>query len=237
VSDADRAHWARVAADWIAWARAPGHDAFWYYRAGLAALIGPGGGDALDVGCGEGRVSRLLGELGYRVTAADAVAEMVAVAGEADSAAEYAVAPVAALPFADARFPLVVAYNLLMDVDDLGAAVAELRRVIRPDGRLVLSIVHPLQDRGGLEGVAFTLREDWFATLPFQGRDERDGLGVDFAGWARPLPAYVHALRRARFAVTDLREPRPVPAPLPAHLESAQRRPVFLWMVAEPHPR
>lgn len=236
MTGSDRAHWARAAADWIAWARAPGHDAFWYYRAGLAALIGPGSGEALDVGCGEGRVSRLLGELGYRVTAADAVAAMVAAAREADSAAEYAVAPAAALPFADGRFPLVVAYNLLMDVDDLDGALAETRRVIRPDGRLVLSIVHPLQDRGEAEGAAFALRDDWFATIPFRGRDERDGLGVDFAGWARPLPVYVAALRRAGFAVTDLREPQPDPGPLPPHLAGARRLPVFLWMVAEPGP-
>ena len=40
--DRDAAHWSAIAADWIAWARKPGHDAFWYYREGLAALIGPG---------------------------------------------------------------------------------------------------------------------------------------------------------------------------------------------------
>ena len=80
MSDPDRAHWSRVAAAWVAWARRPGHDEFWYYRAGLADLIGRGDGEALDVGCGEGRVSRLLGELGYRVTATDAVPEMVAAA-------------------------------------------------------------------------------------------------------------------------------------------------------------
>ncbi len=236
MTGADSAHWAKIAANWITWARTPGHDAFWYYRGALAALIGRGAGDALDVGCGEGRVSRLLGELGYRVTAADAVAEMVAAAREADSAADYAVAPAAALPFADRRFPLVVAYNLLMDVDDADATLAELRRVITPDGRLVVSIVHPLQDRGGAEGAAFVLRDDWFATNRFQGREERDGLAVEFAGWARPLPAYVAALRRAGFALTDLREPQPDPGQLPVHLEGARRLPVFLWMVAEPHP-
>ena len=82
----DRRHWSRAARDWIEWARRPGHDAFWSYRKRLAELIGPGRGEALDVGCGEGRVSRLLRELGWRVTAADAVEEMVAAAREAGSA-------------------------------------------------------------------------------------------------------------------------------------------------------
>jgi hypothetical protein len=36
----------------------PNHDAFWAYRASLAAFICRGNGQALDVGCGEGRVSR-----------------------------------------------------------------------------------------------------------------------------------------------------------------------------------
>ena len=55
---ADRVHWSRAARDWIAWARAPGHDAFWHYRAGARRADRPRPGAALDVGCGEGRVAR-----------------------------------------------------------------------------------------------------------------------------------------------------------------------------------
>jgi 2-polyprenyl-3-methyl-5-hydroxy-6-metoxy-1,4-benzoquinol methylase len=86
----DRVHWERVAREWTAWARKPGHDAFWSYRAALAEFVGPGSGEALDVGCGEGRVSRELKALGWRVTATDAVAAMVAAAREIDSADAYA---------------------------------------------------------------------------------------------------------------------------------------------------
>ena len=232
----DAAHWSRIARDWIAWARKPGHDAFWFYRDGLAALIGPGQGAALDVGCGEGRVSRLLKELGYRVTAVDAVAEMVAAARQAGSADAYGTGPASALPVADASFDLVLAYNMLMDVEDLDAAAAELRRVIRDDGRLVVSVVHPLRDRGALREGGFVLSEDWFATSYFEGRDARDGLAVDFAGWSRPLGGYVAALAAAGFAITGLVEPAPDPGALPPHLADARRVPIFLWLVAAPHP-
>src|SRR5262249_46134715 len=112
-TDDDRRHWSRVAAEWIAWARTPNHDAFWAYRAALAAFIGPGSGDALDVGCGEGRISRELTALGYHVIATDPVAELVRAAADARSARDYAQAESAALPFAAARFDLVVAYNVL----------------------------------------------------------------------------------------------------------------------------
>ena len=82
----DRNHWSRVAREWIAWARLPGHDAFWANRSSLVNVVGPGDGSALDVGCGEGRVSRVLKGLGYRVTAADPVVELVTTAAVAHSA-------------------------------------------------------------------------------------------------------------------------------------------------------
>src|SRR3712207_4425486 len=112
----DREHWSRVASEWIAWARVPGHDAFWAYRTALVKFVGRGDGSALDVGCGEGRISRVLKGLGYRVTASDPVAELVKAAAEVDSAHAYAVADAAALPFTNSRFDLIVAYNVLMDV-------------------------------------------------------------------------------------------------------------------------
>jgi SAM-dependent methyltransferase len=64
-------HWERVAPDWIAWTRTPGHDAFWSYREGFRAFVPPPGEATLEVGCGEGRISRELADLGHRVTALD----------------------------------------------------------------------------------------------------------------------------------------------------------------------
>ena len=46
----------------------------------MLTFIGHGAGDALDVGCGEGRVSRVLKECGYRVTAIDPVEQFIAAA-------------------------------------------------------------------------------------------------------------------------------------------------------------
>src|SRR6516164_8795874 len=97
----DIEHWSRIAAEWTAWARAPNHDAFWAYRASLLAFIGRGEGDALDVGCGEGRVSRVLKECGYRVSATDPVELFVQAAEEARSADHYEVAAATDLPFTD----------------------------------------------------------------------------------------------------------------------------------------
>src|SRR3984885_2433761 len=113
-TDTDKEHWSRVASEWIAWARTPHHDAFWAYRDAFAAFVGPGEGTALDVGCGEGRISRELKKLGYRVTAVDPTPQLLDAAAEADSAHDYVMVTATDLPFGDHHFDLVVAYNMLM---------------------------------------------------------------------------------------------------------------------------
>lgn len=51
------ADWDREAANWLAWARTPGHDVYWHYRDAFFALVPTAGEATLEVGCGEGRVS------------------------------------------------------------------------------------------------------------------------------------------------------------------------------------
>jgi ubiquinone/menaquinone biosynthesis C-methylase UbiE len=131
----DIEHWSRIASGWTTWARAPNHDEFWAYRASLISFLGHGAGDALDVGCGEGRVSRALKECGYRVTAIDPVEKLVSAAEQAGSADYYTIAAAADLPF-DCSFDLAVAYNVLMDVEDIPGALRKIRRVLRPSGTL-----------------------------------------------------------------------------------------------------
>jgi SAM-dependent methyltransferase len=235
---ADREHWARVARDWTAWARKPGHDAFWAYRDALVAWLGAGTGEALDLGCGEGRVSRELKALGYRVTAADTVAELVAIAAEADSAHDYATADGAALPFDDGLFDLVVAYNVLMDVEDVPGVLREVRRVLKPGGALMVSLVHPFRDRGNFTGpepdAPFVLRGSYYGRERFEGSEERDGLRMDFAGWSQPLENYAAALEAAGLAITAIREPQPDHPEDDDRLKQWARVPLFLWLKARP---
>ncbi len=231
----DEAHWTRVAQQWIAWARSPDHDAFWAYREALVDFIGPGRGEALDIGCGEGRVSRELRKLGYHVTASDAVAPMVDAAREADSADAYVVASAAKLPFADASFDLAMAYNVLMDVEDVPAAVAEARRVLKPAGELLISLVHPFRDRGRFAGpepdAPFVLEGSYYGRVRFEGEEEHNGLRMHFAGWSQPLEAYVAALAQAGLAITALREPLP-DLTNSDRLQQWSRLPLFLWLKA-----
>jgi len=234
--DVDIEHWSRIAAEWTAWARAPNHDAFWAYRASLVAFIGQGVGDALDVGCGEGRVSRVLKDCGYRVTAVDPVEQLISAAEQAGSADAYKIAAAADLPFKNCSFDLAVAYNVLMDVDDVPAALKEVRRVLRPSGTLVISIVHPFADRGRFAGpqanAPFVLQKSYFGRERFEGTEVRDGLQMHFAGWSQPLESYMAALESAELAVTSLREPIPDTRDKGSHMERWNKVPLFLWLKA-----
>jgi len=239
-TDEDRKHWSRVASEWVAWARAPNHDAFWTYREALVTFIGRGDGEALDVGCGEGRVARELINCGYRVTAVDPVPELVEAAIQARSAHHYAIAGATDLPFEDSSFDLVVAYNVLMDVEDVPAALKEIRRVMRPEGQVLISIVHPFSDRGRFASEdgdsSFVLQGTYFGRQHFEGTEERNGLRMHFAGWSQPLEAYAFALERVGLAITSLREPIPDLGDGQDHMEQWTRVPLFLWLKARPRP-
>jgi SAM-dependent methyltransferase len=128
----------------------------------------------------------------------------------------------------------VVAYNMLMDVADLPGSVAEMARVVRPDGRLVVSVVHPLADLNLLEPGAGGVGGDatYFDSRRFEGAEAKGGLTMRYAGWARPLQQYVEALEAAGFAVASLREPAADCGEGRAHMEPWRRMPLFLWMRA-----
>jgi SAM-dependent methyltransferase len=192
----------------------------------------------LDVGCGEGRISRELTACGFQVTAVDPVIRLLTAATEAQSARNYAVASAAELPFENAQFDLVVAYNVLMDVEDVPTALKEFRRVLRPTGQLIISISHPFVDHGRFAGkemnAPLVVEGTYFGRQRFDGVDERDGLRMHFAGWSYPLEAYAIALEEAGLAITSLREPVPDLDDGRDHMAPWLRMLLFLWLKARP---
>ncbi len=143
-------HWESAADAWITWTRRPGHDAFWSYRERFRSFLPPPGRSTLEVGAGEGRIARELVDLGHHVTALELSPTLLEAARAAGSAHDYVRADAEHLPFPDATFDRVVAYNVLMDVADMPATVGELGRVLRPGGTVTISIVHPFDP--GREG-------------------------------------------------------------------------------------
>ncbi len=114
------------------------------FAAALAPLCGPG--PVVEIGVGTGIIARpLQAELGRPVLGFDLAPEMLAYAHER-LGARVGVADVGALPVRDGAAGVVVACWLIHLVGDPAAVLREVRRVLRPDGRLVV-----LSSRGELE--------------------------------------------------------------------------------------
>lgn len=100
------------------------------------------GRDVLDVGCGDGALAVALARRGGRMVAVDASAAMIAGArrraeeGGADILLCRAEAD--RLPFGPARFDRVIAIAVLCFIEDAVPSFAEMARVLRPGGRLVI---------------------------------------------------------------------------------------------------
>ncbi|MBV8931662.1 MAG: class I SAM-dependent methyltransferase, partial [Kutzneria sp.] len=141
-------------------------------------------GDALDAACGTGRHARRLVDLGHKVVGVDLTEPMLARARQSVPEARFVQADLLDIPAGDGTFDLVVCGLALAHVEDLAAAIAELGRVLRPGGRMVVSVLHPFQAHLG-----------WHA--PF-----KDGAG--HRGFVREY-AHSHADYIGAFSTASLR--------------------------------
>lgn len=172
----------------------------------------------LDVGCGQGIVTRALARAGAtRVTGTDVTPEMLD-AARAHEAAEplgidYVLADAQRLDgLADDTFDVVTCQLALMDIPDLDATLAAVARVLRPGGALVASIGHPCF----LAPFASTLSASDGTPGRFVSRYLTEGFwrspnpeGVRRAGnHHRTLATYLSALLAAGFALDTVEEPR-----------------------------
>ncbi len=203
--------WEEQAANWVRWARQPGHDSYWrFHRDAFLSLVPPPGRLTLDIGCGEGRLARDLKARGHRVVAIDASPTLVAHAREADPSMDVLVADAARLPLQDQVADLGVAFMSLQDMDDMPGAVGETFRVLAAGSRFCLAVVHPLNSAGRFSSEAsdapFTIADDYLAPHSYTDAIERDGLPMTFHSQHWPLERYFSALEQAGFLVEALRE-------------------------------
>jgi ubiquinone/menaquinone biosynthesis C-methylase UbiE len=117
----------------------------------ILAPIHPG--DALDVGCGTGRVTAMLCQLGHRVVGVDPSEAMLDRARAKELPATFRVGSFDALPAEDSSVDLVTSTLALTHVTDLGPPIAEFARVLRPDGVLVTTDVHPFSTALGAQAL------------------------------------------------------------------------------------
>ncbi len=110
------------------------------HEATIAALAPLHGLTLLDAGCGTGYALQLAAKAGARVSALDASGPLLEVVRERIPDADVRVGDLEALPYDDATFDVVTAFNSVQYASAPAAAVAELARVTRPGGRVAIGV-------------------------------------------------------------------------------------------------
>jgi SAM-dependent methyltransferase len=176
------------------------NGAFVYELAGgvLEWLAAHPGEHILDLGCGDGQLTKRIAASGASVLGVDASAEMVAAARLRGIAADEANAQ--CLPYSDGSFDAVFSNAALHWVRDQDAMLAEVHRVLKPGGRFVAEM-------GGHGNVAAILVA-LMAVLARHGHSDLED-GVNYY----PTPnAYTRRLQSHGFRVQQIALiPRPTP--------------------------
>ncbi len=106
-----------------------------FLRSGVSS-----GDRALDLGCGAGELTAALSQAGAHVIGAEVARAAVARARARHPELDFRVVPFAGpLPFADARFDLVWASEVIEHVADTARWLSEVRRVLVPGGHLLVT--------------------------------------------------------------------------------------------------
>lgn len=111
------------------------------------------GAVALDAGCGTGRLTAELVSIGYETIGVDVTAEMLAVAEQSVTDADFRLGSFEQLPVDDDSIDLIVSGLAVCHADGLDVVFAEFARVLRPGGQVVMSNPHPFTAGSG--GQAF----------------------------------------------------------------------------------
>ena len=212
---------------------------------------------ALDLGCGSGTYATRLAARGAQVVGVDLSATMLGLARDrartSEVALELLIADIARpLPFSSAQFDLVFTATALHYVEDLGSAVREIARVMRPQARLIASVLHPmntahfpvhLSNDGSVDG--WEARAQWPSRYfgaarrsietPWLGFGNVSHEGRRLDCCHHTLSDYFAAMQSAGLRVAELREPCPpaaFAAKNAARYEEAMSLPLYLIIVA-----
>jgi SAM-dependent methyltransferase len=189
----------------------------------LRALLGPGSGTCLEVGCGTGVHAATVRELGWTPIGVDISTGMLR---HARGRLAIAMADAQRLPFRDKSLPVVISVMVHTDMPGYLAVVSEAARVLRPGGALVHVGVHPcfcggFADRSKPQAVVIRpgYRDGHWTKASWTDKGVRDKVGATHF----PLPGLLHAFTDAGLALDRFAEGG---IPTPQVLAIRARKPV-----------
>lgn len=188
----------------------------------------------LDVGCGEGRFCRMLSAEGVSCTGADPTRALLERARELDPSGVYIEAPGDALPAEDASFDLVVSYLSLLDMPEISAPIAEMARVLKPSGTLLIANCNSFNTAGAETGWVRGFGGELKHYPVDHYLDERGfwtaWRGIRIVNHHRPLSTYMREFLRHGLELRFFDEPAPIAGAPEPKAERYRRVPWFVVM-------
>ena len=218
LSERLHSQWVESAQDWI--------DTDQAVRTGmldswmLDALGNVGGKSAIDIGCGEGRFSRLLSQLGASVTGVDLTEALIARARTMSTGEAYILGDAENLSDVESEsFDIAVSYIVLVDLLDYRGAIEAAYRVLRPVGRFVVCNIHPMRSSLPAGWIKQADRKLFYPVDDYthEGPREWTWWGRRFVNMHRTLSSHIAAFLDAGFTLRALHEPTPSEEQLAAH--------------------
>jgi SAM-dependent methyltransferase len=174
-------------------------------------------GRALDVGCGEGRFCRILRREGFDPVGLDPTLALLDAARAKDSGGVYVEGRAEALDFADASFDLVVSCLSLIDIEHAEQAIAEMARVLKPGGTLLvanLTSFSTARSGGGWRRNVFGRPMAFAIDHYLEPRASWEAWrGIRIVNWHRPLRDYMQWFLHQGLVLTHFDEPAPTGGP------------------------
>ncbi len=231
-----RSQWSESAQDWI--------DADQAVRTGmldrwmLESLGDVGGKTVIDIGCGEGRFSRLLSKLGATVTGIDLTEAFIERARFTSANETYIVGNAEDLHGIERdAFDLAVSYIVLVDLLDFRSAVNAAYRVLRPGGRFVICNIHPMRSSVSDGWIKQGDKKLFYPVDNYTDEGPREFTWFDrtFINMHHTLSSYISSFLGAGFALRALQEPVPCEEELAANptFDDEYRIPNFIIYVLE----
>ena len=169
----------------------------------------------LDIGTGEGQSARALQAQGSCVVGLDPTRAQVVAAMARGGGPSYGLAAAESLPIQSGAFDAVLACLVFEHIPDCVPAITEVARVLRPGGRFVFFLNHPLlQCPGSGWIIDHILDEEYWRVGAYLTPDivmEELAPGVTLPFVHRPLSDYVNALADAGLFIDRMLEPAPPP--------------------------
>ncbi len=248
-----RRGWEEAARDWNRFVETrEDHHRWELHGPALIRTVGQVKGlRVLDLGCGQGWFSRELASRGARVTGLDWSAQQIAIAKEHErkrrGKIEYVCADAVRITqrWPSRSFDLVTSCMSFMDMPRLDKVLSGACRLLKPGGRLVFSVSHPMNTAPGAHWLRKRighhgpwLVDGYFEEGPYDVVWSLRGTSrvMRVPQWHRTFAGWFELFHNSRLGVTRVWEPRPttLQARRIAGFEGARRVPYYLIFEAKP---